>query len=629
MCVLFSLSLSLSLGSTGELEYVCVPVTGSAAAVAERVRRLEAMAARTHGVLHTRTLRAAGLDPVCFTQRAGELVAVPPWCFRQRVRRSGPGARACCVAWLQHTPQTLCDALALALDRWRRAQQTPPLDYKALVVQAARKVCSSLPPPPLMPFSLQSRAWVCATVTTDDDECLQTETNTQRLETPRGAHHPPSDYELLHRTLTAMCNEEWVDFGVLQGDRVWARVLRSLTEPPRTAHRGTARYPPPPDPRAVQQVLDAMLPHDPVSDAVAPTATPTAAAVTAAGAAAAAAAAATANAPPQVLCTRCNSLIFSRYYTCCECDADAARAVYCLRCVLEGSRCDHIKSLRVHRVRRLAPLRALAAALATHGARAPPPPPPLFPEPDRDKVSLATACFMLVGTAKEDLLVTCHQCKLSKPIHAAMCCRNVTEDCSHRKHTVRKCTKKYCWSCLWNRYALQPADCLTQKRWVCPSCRGMCNCKACLRKREGSGTSGHRRPQGSLADSQSPDKRPCTNDPAAAADARGTAQQTPESSCSLSNSDDASRSSGPELSPSETPSFLSPRERHEPEQAKPAQPVVASANENGDPPSAKQPDSAAKTGPGYRGPPITHFMARVGPFSCEYLARVCQFSALH
>lgn len=416
----------------------------------------------------------------------------------------------------------------------------------------------------------------------------------------QGTQYPHSDYELLHRALSTMCSEEWVDFDVLQGDRVWARMLRPLVEPAKTAHRSGARQPPAPDPRAVQQVLDAMLPHDPVDDAPG-------------------------TGSPHVLCVRCNTPIFCRYYTCALCDTAQSRCVYCLRCVLEGSRCDHIKSLRVRRIRRLAPLRAMAAALA---AREPGrPPPPLVLEPDRNKVSLATACFMLVGTAKEDLLVTCHQCKLSKFICSAMCCRNTTEDCSRRRPFTRRCTKKYCWSCLWNRYSLQPSDCLTLKQWVCPACQGVCNCKACLRKREGPSTSGHRRAQAPLAESQSPDKRPCTNDPSAV-DTKNTGQ-TPESFCSPSNSDDISRSPGPESSPNDTPSFLSPTELHGPEQPKPPPPAAASStNDIVDQKTVKTAGSAAKTTPASNRPPVTYYMARVGPFSCEYLARVCRFSRL-
>lgn len=392
----------------------------------------------------------------------------------------------------------------------------------------------------------------------------------QRLDAGEIVHYPPSDYELLHRALAAVCREEWVDTAAMQGDRVWGRVLKPLAE---TAHRGAAGSPPAPanEVRTAQQVLAALLPHDAVDDV-----------------------------PEDVRCSQCRTPIFCRYYACCQCDLSAGPAVYCFRCVLEGARCDHIKSLRIHRVRRLAPLRAMVAALAAHektagsavaGAEAakdslstePHP-----PETDSDRVSLATACCILIATAREDLFVTCHQCKLSKPLSAAMCCCNIT---THR------CTKKYCWSCLWNRYTLHPVDCLTQRHWVCPSCRGVCNCKACVRKREGTGTQGHRRAQTPPVDALSPSKRACSGEP--------------ESVGSLSTPDDLSRSSGPESPPRDSPVSEHPSR---------APSANATADDTGTTECAKAPvQKVAKPTP-----PITQlFMARVGPFSSEYLARVC------
>ncbi|KAM6451103.1 cell division cycle-associated 7-like protein isoform 7-T7 [Liasis olivaceus] len=69
---------------------------------------------------------------------------------------------------------------------------------------------------------------------------------------------------------------------------------------------------------------------------------------------------------------------------------------------------------------------------------------------------------------------TCHQCR-QKTIDTKTICHN--EDCGG----VRG---QFCGPCLRNRYGEDVKSALLDPEWLCPPCRGICNCSYC-RKRDG------------------------------------------------------------------------------------------------------------------------------------------------
>ncbi|XP_032129583.1 cell division cycle-associated 7-like protein, partial [Sapajus apella] len=69
---------------------------------------------------------------------------------------------------------------------------------------------------------------------------------------------------------------------------------------------------------------------------------------------------------------------------------------------------------------------------------------------------------------------TCHQCR-QKTIDTKTVCRN--QGCGG----VRG---QFCGPCLRNRYGEDVRSALLDPDWVCPPCRGICNCSYC-RKRDG------------------------------------------------------------------------------------------------------------------------------------------------
>ena len=68
---------------------------------------------------------------------------------------------------------------------------------------------------------------------------------------------------------------------------------------------------------------------------------------------------------------------------------------------------------------------------------------------------------------------TCHQCR-QKTLDTKTICHN--KNCKG----VRG---QFCGPCLQNRYGEDLRDALLNKEWVCPPCRGICNCSFCLPKR--------------------------------------------------------------------------------------------------------------------------------------------------
>lgn len=188
---------------------------------------------------------------------------------------------------------------------------------------------------------------------------------------------------------------------------------------------------------------------------------------------------------PIQLCAHCRTQIFNRSYMCLECSDSAKVVHYCLDCVADNRRCDHLKSFRMVQIipigmckqllqrtiqvyNRLVP-RGSGEALAG------------IPSSADDPVSPATIAFNTVELAKEDQRATCHQCKLAKPRHRMAYCTNQASESPRRK--PRPCSKKFCASCLWNRYMIRQSECLKKKNWSCPFCTSDCNCSACLRKR--------------------------------------------------------------------------------------------------------------------------------------------------
>lgn len=69
---------------------------------------------------------------------------------------------------------------------------------------------------------------------------------------------------------------------------------------------------------------------------------------------------------------------------------------------------------------------------------------------------------------------TCHQCR-QKTIDTKTICRN--QGCGG----VRG---QFCGPCLRNRYGEDVKSALLDPDWICPPCRGVCNCSYC-RKRDG------------------------------------------------------------------------------------------------------------------------------------------------
>ncbi|XP_029907287.1 cell division cycle-associated protein 7-like isoform X2 [Myripristis murdjan] len=69
---------------------------------------------------------------------------------------------------------------------------------------------------------------------------------------------------------------------------------------------------------------------------------------------------------------------------------------------------------------------------------------------------------------------TCHQCR-QKTVDTKTCCRS--ESC-------RGIQGQFCGPCLRNRYGEDVKKALLDPEWLCPPCRGICNCSFC-RQREG------------------------------------------------------------------------------------------------------------------------------------------------
>jgi len=69
---------------------------------------------------------------------------------------------------------------------------------------------------------------------------------------------------------------------------------------------------------------------------------------------------------------------------------------------------------------------------------------------------------------------TCHQCR-QKTMDFAAACKQVKKK--------GPCPIKYCRKCLLNRYGENAEEAEGKEDWICPKCRGICNCSFCRKKK--------------------------------------------------------------------------------------------------------------------------------------------------
>ncbi|KAK6927970.1 Zinc-finger domain of monoamine-oxidase A repressor R1, partial [Dillenia turbinata] len=69
---------------------------------------------------------------------------------------------------------------------------------------------------------------------------------------------------------------------------------------------------------------------------------------------------------------------------------------------------------------------------------------------------------------------TCHQCR-QKTMDFAAACKNINAN--------KPCSIKFCHTCLQNRYGEKAEEVVNLEEWICPRCRGICNCSFCMKKR--------------------------------------------------------------------------------------------------------------------------------------------------
>ncbi|XP_050258099.1 uncharacterized protein LOC126703192 isoform X1 [Quercus robur] len=69
---------------------------------------------------------------------------------------------------------------------------------------------------------------------------------------------------------------------------------------------------------------------------------------------------------------------------------------------------------------------------------------------------------------------SCHQCR-QKTLDFVASCKNKSEN--------KQCTFHFCHKCLLNRYGEKAEEMAVLDDWMCPKCRGICNCSFCMKKR--------------------------------------------------------------------------------------------------------------------------------------------------
>ena len=428
----------------GELDWLCVPVPqnsssndgsnnddssndrGREETSTEFVKRLQKLSKDMRGMVTAEALDKAGVEHVFFTQRAGELVVLPPLCFRQATLRQSRDNwldKAWFVSWLRHNLQTLHSAMVDGTALWRSESRMPPYDAKALLYQAASTVCSHT-------TTTSSAASAPLSQLTHAHLCFHQQ---QRAASPTALL---SDYRVLLRALSTIEHDEWLNQDAIE----WAydeETSKSPLEPREgetVAHAKARLY----------------LPHD----------------LTARG-----------DEPFKLLCTACHTPIFGRYFDCLDCSAH-----YCLECVRDGRRCLHLKDFVLKRLRRLgdvqkrlAQIKRLyddacglgSADMVCHDATATLGPP------------LATAAFQLVQYARQGAVGECHWCKRQLPRHRLVGCR--AEDDNDR---TQQCRQLFCRRCLEQVYHTAWLRCVAGPRWACPCCDGSCVCDECVKQRE-------------------------------------------------------------------------------------------------------------------------------------------------
>lgn len=194
-----------------------------------------------------------------------------------------------------------------------------------------------------------------------------------------------------------------------------------------------------------------------------------------------------------LVCSLCKAYILSYFFVCQMCGASQGGrpALYCPSCVCESFHCGHTESFLLCKTS--CTIEYLENILVKARRQ--------FPEAysrtedvyNGEVLPYMTVAFTMLYDAKSDVHATCHQCKLSKTLDKLAFCTSLLRDTRKKKGddkavaetaTVMKpCTKKYCNSCLWNRYMVRISDCLRYSTWECPFCKGECNCSACLKKR--------------------------------------------------------------------------------------------------------------------------------------------------
>ncbi|GAB4831752.1 hypothetical protein Ancab_005764 [Ancistrocladus abbreviatus] len=70
---------------------------------------------------------------------------------------------------------------------------------------------------------------------------------------------------------------------------------------------------------------------------------------------------------------------------------------------------------------------------------------------------------------------SCHQCRQKTMDFAA--------ECTNLKQENKLCPMKFCYKCLLNRYGEMAEEVAALGNWICPKCRGICNCSFCMKKK--------------------------------------------------------------------------------------------------------------------------------------------------
>ncbi|KAH6803700.1 hypothetical protein C2S51_031947 [Perilla frutescens var. frutescens] len=91
-------------------------------------------------------------------------------------------------------------------------------------------------------------------------------------------------------------------------------------------------------------------------------------------------------------------------------------------------------------------------------------------------MAVKSAGYRAVGSTiyDSDNGVHCHQCR-QKTRNFAAACKNPKKD--------KPCLVKLCNKCLLNRYGEKMEEIAGLEEWVCPKCRGICNCSVCMKRR--------------------------------------------------------------------------------------------------------------------------------------------------